>query len=257
MSSTAGLDGGEGTPAAGQAAGGAADEKTSDRGWAPAATATRLVLVRHGETDHTTERRFSGGLASANPGLNETGRAQVRATAEWLATMAGHIDVLLASPVRRTLESAEILAEAIGRAVEVEKGFAEMEFGSWDGMTFAEVAERHQEDLTAWFDSMEAAPHGGESFLEVQTRVLEALQQTLAAYEGKTVAVVSHVTPIKTLVAEALAVPLATVYRMELSPASVTVLTFYSDTPEGEQPWASMRLFNALPGDPQLVPPGR
>lgn len=255
MSSTAGLDGGDGAAAAG--ADDAADDKKSDRGWGPAATATRLVLIRHGETDHTTERRFSGGLASANPGLNETGRAQVRATADWLATVAGDIDVLLASPVRRTLESAEIVAAAINRELEVEKGFAEMEFGSWDGMTFAEVSELHKDDLQTWFDSMEAAPHGGESFVEVQVRVLEALQRTLAAYEGQTVAVVSHVTPIKTLVAEALAVPLSTVYRMELSPASVTVLTFYSGTPEGEQPWASMRIFNALPGDPQLVPPGR
>ena len=76
---------------------------------------TTLILVRHGVTAHTVEKRFSGGLASANPGLSDEGRDQVRAAAEWLSPLAERIDAVVASPVRRTRESAEIVAEVLGQ----------------------------------------------------------------------------------------------------------------------------------------------
>lgn len=210
------------------------------RGWAGGGAPTTVVLVRHGVTAHTVEKRFSGGLASANPGLSEEGRAQIRAVADWLGPIADRIDAVVASPVRRTRESAEIIATALGREVELEPGFAEMEFGAWDGLTFAEVAERHPEELTAWLGSVDHAPAGGESFRAVQERVLAGLARLLESHAGRTVVVVSHVTPIKTLVATAVDAPLEAVFRMELSPASVTVLAWFEDRP-------SMRMFNALP----------
>lgn len=210
------------------------------RGWAPPGTPTTVVLVRHGVTPHTTEKRFSGGLASANPGLSEDGRAQVRAVADWLAPIAEKVDAVVSSPVRRTRESAEILAAVLGQEIEVEPGFAEMEFGSWDGMTFAEVGEQHPDELEAWLGSLDVAPGGGESFRTVQARVLAGLERLLEQHAGRTVVVVSHVTPIKTLVAHALDAPLEAVFRMELSPASVTVVSWYGDRP-------SMRMYNALP----------
>jgi probable phosphoglycerate mutase len=218
------------------------------RGWsAPGGEPTTVVLVRHGVTPHTVEKRFSGGLASANPGLSDDGRAQVRAVADWLGPLAERVDAVVSSPVRRTLESAEILAEALGQRVEVEPGFAEMEFGSWDGLTFAEVAERHKADLDAWLGSLDVAPGGGESFRVVQKRVLDALARLLETHAGKTVVVVSHVTPIKTLVAHAIEAPLESVFRMELSPASVTVLSFFEAGPDGRAPRTSMRMYNAMP----------
>ena len=103
---------------------------------------TTLILVRHGVTAHTTEKRFSGGLTSANPGLSDEGRDQIRATADWLAPLAERVDAVVASPVRRARESGELLAERLGVALEEDPGFAEMEFGTWDGLTFEEVAER-------------------------------------------------------------------------------------------------------------------
>ena len=211
------------------------------RGWGSGGgTTTTVVLVRHGVTPHTVEKRFSGGLASANPGLSEEGRAQVRAVADWLSPIAERVDAVVASPVRRTRESAEILAEALGHEVEVEPGFAEMEFGAWDGLTFTEVDERHPEDLRAWLGSLDVAPGGGESFRVVQERVLAALARLLETHAGRTVVVVSHVTPIKTLVAHAVDAPLEAVFRMELTPASVTVVSYFDDRP-------SLRMYNALP----------
>ena len=109
-----------------------------------------------------------------------------------------------------------------------------MEFGTWDGLTFAEVAERHKDDLDAWLGSLDVAPGGGESFRQVEQRVLAGLDRVLREHPGQTVVVVSHVTPIKTLVTHVLEAPLTSVYRMELTPASVTVLSFFRGGPEGD-----------------------
>ncbi|MGH3361374.1 MAG: bifunctional RNase H/acid phosphatase [Nocardioides sp.] len=217
------------------------------RGWAPpSGPPTTLVLVRHGVTSHTTDKRFSGGMGGTNPGLSDEGRDQIRSVADWLSPLAERVDAVITSPVRRTRESAEILAEALGHPLEEEPGFAEMEFGAWDGLTFVEVAERHQPDLDAWLGSLDVAPGGsGESFQDVEKRVLSGLQRVLDQHGGKTVVVVSHVTPIKTLVAHAVDAPLLSLFRMELSPASVTVLSFFDDAERG--PRASLRMYNALP----------
>ncbi|KRF15497.1 hypothetical protein ASG90_12475 [Nocardioides sp. Soil797] len=227
------------------------------RGWSgPGGPPTTVILVRHGVTAHTVHKRFSGGLASSNPALSDEGREQVAAAAAWLKPMAADIDAVIASPVRRTMESAEIIAAELGHEIEVEPGFAEMEFGTWDGLTFAEVAEKHKDELDAWLGSLDAAPGGGESFRAVQARVLAGLDRLLADHAGKTVVVVSHVTPIKTLVSHVVGAPLEAVYRMELTPASVTVLSFFDGGRDGDELMGSMRLYNARPGA-DVLPPSR
>jgi ribonuclease H / adenosylcobalamin/alpha-ribazole phosphatase len=219
----------------------------------PGGPPTTLVLVRHGVTAHTAAKKFSGGLASSNPGLSDEGRDQIRATADWLAPIAEGVDAVVASPVRRTLESAEIIAETLSKTVDVEPGFAEMEFGRWDGLTMAEVAERDQPGLEAWFGALETAPHGGESFRQVEERVHSGLDRLLEGHPGRTVVVVSHVNPIKMLVARALDAPLESVFRMELSPASVSVVSFFPEV-DGRS-HASVRLYNARPpGDDAFSP---
>ena len=169
------------------------------------------MLVRHGATAHTVDKRFSSGLGGSNPGLTDEGRVQVRATADWLAPL--------------------------------DDGLAEMEFGTWDGLTFAEIQDRHPDELDRWLGSLDEAPGGGESFRVVEKRVLGSLERLLSEYVGQTVLAVSHVTPIKVLVAHALSAPLEAVYRMEMAPASVTVLSYFADG------HASLRMFNARPTD--------
>ncbi|HET6167620.1 MAG TPA: bifunctional RNase H/acid phosphatase [Marmoricola sp.] len=219
------------------------------RGWSPpGGPPTTLVLVRHGVTDHTTRKLFSGGLTSSNPPLNDEGRAQVRTTGEWLTPLRDQIDVVIASPVRRTHESAEILGEILGHPVELEEALAEMEFGTWDGLTFADVQEQFPDELSDWLGNLEHAPGGGESFRTVAQRVLAGRDRILEQYAGKTVLVVSHVTPIKTLVADALGAPLEALFRMELSPASVTVISYFEGRdPEKEPVHPNLRLYNARP----------
>jgi broad specificity phosphatase PhoE/ribonuclease HI len=233
-----------------------ASVQAQQRGWSAAGgPPTTLVLVRHGVTAHTTAKKFSGGLGGANPGLSEEGRAQIRAVGDWLAPLADRVAAVVSSPVRRTLESADILAAMLGEhPVVPEAGFAEMEFGRWDGLTFAEVSERHPDDLQAWLGATDVAPPGGESFEDVRARVEAGLMRVLDAHAGRTVVVLSHVTPIKTLVAGALGAPLTALYRMELTPASVTVIAYHpdpdaTDPADGPVPGhrASMRLFNGRP----------
>jgi probable phosphoglycerate mutase len=222
----------------------------TERGWGPpGATPTTLVLVRHGVTDSTLGKLFSGGLASTNPPLNDEGRRQARATGEWLAPLAGTFDALVTSPVRRTRETAEVLSGLLGFEVEEEPGLAEMEFGTWDGLSFTEVQDTWPDELSAWLGDLDAAPHGGESFRAVEKRVLDGRDRLLAAYAGRTVVAVSHVTPIKTLVAHALGAPLDAVYRMELAPASVTVVSYFHVGEEQEIPMSSLRLYNGRPTD--------
>ena len=164
---------------------------------------------------------------------------------------------MVASPVRRTVESAQILAARLELPLAEEPGFAEMEFGSWDGKTFAEVQAQQPDEVEAWLGSLDVAPGGGgEPFHEVEARVLGGLTRLLERYAGKTVAVVSHVTPIKTLVAHAVDAPLTSLFRMELSTASVSVVSFVET--EGEGVRGSLRLYNAQPpGAGQMLDPQR
>jgi ribonuclease H / adenosylcobalamin/alpha-ribazole phosphatase len=155
--------------------------------------------------------------------------------------------MLVSSPVRRAAETAQIIGERLDKPVRTEDGLAEMEFGAWDGLTFEEVREKYADDLDAWLGSMEIGAGGGESFSQVQARVHGALQRLLEAHAGQTVLVVSHVTPIKVVVAHALGAPLDAVHRMELAPASLTVVSFYDDG------HASMRMFNARPMEEAFI----
>jgi broad specificity phosphatase PhoE/ribonuclease HI len=223
--------------------------RTISRGWAEDATPTTLVLVRHGVTEHTLDKRFSSGTTGKNPGLSEDGRAQARATADWLAPLAEEVDALVSSPSRRAKETAEIIAARLDKKVELDEGLAEMEFGAWDGLTYAEVSERHADDLDAWLGSLDHPPGGGESFTQVQARVHASLERLLETYPGRTVLAVSHVTPIKVLVAHALGASLDAVHRMELAPASVTVVSWFPDEPStgSGHRRASLRMFNARP----------
>ncbi len=207
------------------------ESPTRSRGWsADTEPPTTLILVRHGVTAMTVDKRFSGGLGGANPPLSDVGHAQARETGAWLRSLSEHVDDVLTSPVLRTVQTAEEIAAVLGKRPEVVPAFAEMEFGRWDGLSFAEVAERHGDDMTAWFASLDAAPHGGESFRQVQQRVTAGLDRLVTERAGRTLVLVSHVTPIKVLVAQALGAPLDAVYRMELTPASVTAISYFPDT---------------------------
>ncbi|MFG2935713.1 bifunctional RNase H/acid phosphatase [Streptomyces sp. NPDC048282] len=209
-------------------------------GWSSApdmgAPAT-FVLLRHGETPLTPQKRFSGS-GGTDPALSDVGLEQARRVAEALARR-GTIEDILASPLTRTRQTAGAVAERLGLDVTVEEGLKETDFGAWEGLTFGEVRERHPDDLNAWLADPEAHPTGGgESFAETATRIAATRDKLVAAYAGRTVLLVTHVTPIKTFVRLALGAPPESLFRMELSAASLSAVAYYAD---GN---ASVRLFN-------------
>jgi broad specificity phosphatase PhoE/ribonuclease HI len=209
----------------------------SSLGWGPdLGRPTTFVLLRHGETALTVQKRFSG-AGGGDPELSERGRGQAERAAAMLAERVT-VDAVVSSPARRAAQTAEAVAGRLELGVRVEEGFREVDFGTWEGLTFAEIQQRWPADLDAWLASTAVSPPGGESFDEVTRRVALARDKTLARYSGRTVLVVSHVSPIKTLVRLALGAPPQSLYRMELQPASVCVIQWYAD---GN---ASLRLFN-------------
>jgi broad specificity phosphatase PhoE/ribonuclease HI len=216
------------------------DQQKALQGWgAQAEPPTQLIFLRHGETPHTVEKRFSGS-GGDDPGLSETGEAQARAAAQYLSTIGG-VDAVVASPMLRTRQTAAVVAESLGLDVKVEKGWVECSFGDWDGHTFAEVQQKWPDALNAWMGSTTVAPPGGESFDACARRARSARDGLLAAYPGKTVVVVTHVTPIKLMVRSVLQAPMASLFRMELSPASITEIHWYADG------LASLKSFNIRP----------
>ncbi|MFF4641615.1 bifunctional RNase H/acid phosphatase [Streptomyces sp. NPDC001389] len=234
-----------GTPVPGSGPAGAAADLPPDTaggtgtGWGGpdmGAPAT-FVLLRHGETALTPQKRFSGS-GGTDPELSPAGRRQAAAVAGALAAR-GTVQAVVSSPLRRCRETAQAVADRLGLPVTVEEGLRETDFGAWEGLTFAEVRERFPDDLQAWLDSPKAAPTGGgESFAAVTRRVSATRDRLLSAYAGRTVLLVTHVTPVKTLVRLALGAPPESLFKMELSAASLSAVAYYAD---GN---ASVRLLN-------------
>lgn len=208
-------------------------------GWAAPAdlgAPATFVLLRHGETALTPQKRFSGSGGS-DPSLSDVGRDQAERAAAVFAAR-GTIQAIVSSPLKRCQETAQAVAARLGLDVRIDDGLRETDFGAWEGLTFGEVRERQPDELNAWLASPDAAPPGGESFAVVADRVSAARDRLAAEYAGRTVLLVTHVTPIKTLVRLALGAPPESLFRMELSAASVSAVAYYGD---GN---ASVRLLN-------------
>ena len=202
--------------------------------WTPAqGEPTVTLLLRHGQTPMSVQKRYAG---LSDVPLTEVGVQQAAAAGKRLAS-AG-LAAIVTSPLARAVRTAEEVAAATGAPVQADDGFRETDFGAWDGLTFAEVRERWPAELTAWLADPAVAPPGGESFAAVSTRVEGALRRVLAGYQGQTVLIVSHVTPIKTLVAAALLAPPPALYRMHLDVAALCQVDWYADGP------AVLRSFN-------------
>jgi broad specificity phosphatase PhoE/ribonuclease HI len=191
----------------------------------PAPVVTTVThLLRHGRTEHTPERRFSG---SSDLPLSELGRADAAAAAAHLAGRG--IDVIVASPLQRTRQTAEAAAEVLGVPVEFDGDLRELDFGAWEGLTGAEAQQKSPLAFRRWSGAIDVRPPGGESVADVSTRVARARARLLERHAGKTVLVVSHVTPIKLLLAAGLGVGDDIVHRVFLEAASLSTVTWSSD----------------------------
>ncbi|MGA9690106.1 MAG: histidine phosphatase family protein, partial [Pseudonocardiaceae bacterium] len=190
-------------------------------------TPTRLLMLRHGQTEHSGQRRYSG---RGDLPLTELGQRQAAAAAARLARTDG-VAAVVSSPLLRARQTAQPVAGVLGVPMTVHDGLIETDFGAWEGLTFAEASARDPELHTRWLTDTSLAPPGGESMDAVHRRVRRVRDQLIAEHGAATVIVVSHVTPIKALLRMALDAGPSLLHRLHLDLASLSVAEFYYDGP--------------------------
>jgi probable phosphoglycerate mutase len=204
---------------------------------------TALLLVRHGSTEWTHERRVCGG-DEPGPALSAAGAEEVRRLAKVFTSgeFGGLPEpaAVVSSPQLRARQTADILAAELGLDVTEDEGWGELRFGAWHGLTYREIAARWAAEHRAWQGSTSAAPPGGESLDRLVVRVAEARERLLARYPGQAVVVATHIGPVRAAAAAALGVPgplggrevppaAGAFWRLRVSPASLTVVRCWAD----------------------------
>lgn len=182
-----------------------------------------LLLVRHGQTDWNPEGRVMG---QSDIALNDRGIAQAGALRDWLKNI--EIQAVYSSPMRRAMQTAEILAEGRnGLDIEPEAGVAEIDYGDWVGMTFREVEEKFNKDYNDYrFHPSRMNIPGGESVVQVQERAVAAVERIRARHDGGRVLVVSHADVIKAVLVHYLAFPLDWLQKVGCDNGSLSIYRF-------------------------------
>jgi probable phosphoglycerate mutase len=191
----------------------------------PTVPGTVLLLVRHAVTAHTGSI-----LTGRAPGvsLSEAGRAQAEAVGARLAKLP--ITALYASPIERTVETAEAIAAAGGHELVTEDGMLEADFGAWTGRDLGDLAKEPLWSTVQRTPSRVTFP-GGESLIAMQARVVATLESVVSRHPGEMIVVVSHADPIKAAVAAYTGMHLDHFQRILISPASVTAFSVSGEGP--------------------------
>lgn len=192
----------------------------------PPAKPTTVLLVRHGQTPTTGQS-----LPGRAPGLHlaDSGVRQAERAAERLAELST-VDAVYCSPLERTRETAKPIGKALGQTPKVRKGLLECDFGEWTGAKLKDLFK-----LPEW-KTVQQAPSqfrfpGGESFTEMQVRIVTAIEQLAAEHPGGTIVCVSHADPIKAAMAHALGTHIDLFQRIVISTCSISAVSYTSGGP--------------------------
>ena len=184
---------------------------------------TRLLLVRHGATTLSAEDRFAG---STDVELSDEGRRQAALLGDRLADDA--IAAVYCSPMRRTMDTAALIAQAHQLSPVTRPGLREIAHGHWEGLTRAEVEHRFGDEYVRWEeDPFTVAPEGGECGVDVMARALPVIRAIVESHQGQNVLVVSHKATIRLVISSLLGFD-ARGYRdrLDQAPACLNVLDF-------------------------------
>ena len=214
----------DGQDASGEVGGTSANTASSTAAdWRPeTGQSTRFILLRHGQTAMSAAKQYSG---RANPELTELGKKQALAAAQALADT--HIDAVVCSPLRRCQQTAAAVVKGRELRVETVEDLIEVDFGRWEGKTFAEADAADPELHARWLKDTSVACPGGESLRAVHRRVSAARRELQQRYAEQTVLVVSHVNPIKSFVRQALDSGPQTPNHLFLELASLSEVEFF------------------------------
>ena len=197
---------------------------------------TTVVLIRHGRT-HLTESKRISGRGGEDPKLSELGRIDARMAAQAVAEIGksgpwsflSPVSAIVSSPIQRTQDTANIIANEVGLPVSLNENIAEISFGDWDGSTNDEVKQKWPDEFAAWQGSWEIAPPNGESLAEFDSRVIKGLEEIVSANAGKTVAIISHVMPIRGIARRAIDGGLSAYWSPQISPCSISIMRFWGN----------------------------
>ena len=185
---------------------------------------TEIFFIRHGETILTPERKFSGS-GEPNPPLTDIGLAQADAVAKEIVNLMP--EILIASPLQRTRQTAEKIAALVNLPIEFDEAWLECAFGAWDGLSIDEVKELHPKEYEAWVSSSAYAPPGGESYDALGWRTDEAINNLVAKYPGQRVVVVSHNGVIKQAIRLATGGSPESIFHIDASPCSISQISIW------------------------------
>ncbi|MDQ4139965.1 MAG: histidine phosphatase family protein [Bacteroidota bacterium] len=185
---------------------------------------TTFLLIRHATTDAVGKH-----LSGRAPGvvLNNEGITQAQKLAQRLSGLP--IAAIYTSPLERAIQTAEPLAKLLQLSPIIQEDFIELNFGDWTNAAFSDLQSQNQFQLFNSFRSATRIP-GGELMLEAQARIINGLQKLCLQHPHQVIAVVSHSDLIKAAVAYYAGIHLDMFQRLEISPASVSVIQIFEET---------------------------
>lgn len=187
---------------------------------------TLLLLVRHGTTP-TTGKVLPGRARGLH--LAESGKEQAIRAAERIREIE-KVSALYSSPLERARETAAPIARAVKKSIRIERGLLECDFGDWTGQSLRRLSKKPEWSTVQRAPSTFRFPDG-ESFIEMQTRMVNTLDVIRRRHRGQTVVCVSHADPIKAVVAHAMGTPLDLFQRIVISTCSVTAILYTDAAP--------------------------
>ena len=192
---------------------------------------TTFVLIRHGHTQHTESNLISGS-SGEDPTLSELGFLEAdlasKAADELLARFGlATVSKVLHSPQLRATQTATAVAKHFEVSMESDARFKEIGFGNWEGHSMAEMEASSAQEITNWRGSVSVKPPGGESVDELELRVRSALTEAITEFNGQTVAIVSHMMPLRAILRHALGGPNSLSWTLQFAPASVSVVRYF------------------------------
>ncbi len=197
--------------------------KKASVGIKPGQKPTLVLFVRHGKTP-TTGQVLPGRAKGLH--LGELGQEQASHVAERIANLGTKkVKAVYASPMERTRETAAPIAKALGHKVTVEKGLLEADFGDWTGRKLSELNKLKEWEQVQRYPSGFRFPNG-ESFAEMQTRMVDCVHRLVGAHPGQTIVAVSHADPIKAAIGAAMGTHLDLFQRIVVGPCSVSAVLY-------------------------------
>jgi len=184
---------------------------------------TRLIIVRHGQTEWNRVERFRG---RADLPLNETGLRQAEAAARRIAAR-WPVHAVYASPLQRTMSTAEPIAAAQGLPVLPREALIDIEYGEWQGLSPDEVSSRYPALYTLWRTQPQCVQiPGGESLEGVRGRAVHCMEELAARHDGQSIVLVSHLVVCRLLVLAALGLDSSHFWRIQQENATLNAFAW-------------------------------